>query len=49
MEDDLIRENRVPVDLLDLYAQIGVDVLRRMRKFNKAQCVGAINVTGGMG
>jgi len=37
MEDGLIRENWVLVDLLDLYSQIGTDVLGRMREFNKAR------------
>ena len=32
MEDGLIRENWVLVDLIDLYAQIGVDVFERMRE-----------------
>jgi hypothetical protein len=36
-EDDLIRENWVLVDLLHVYRQIGVDVLARMREFNKAR------------
>lgn len=36
-EDGLIRENWVLVDLLDVYNQIGVDVLARMREFNKAR------------
>jgi predicted ester cyclase len=31
VEGDLIRENWVLVDLLDVYAQLGVDVLARMR------------------
>lgn len=35
-EAGLIRENWVLVDLLDVYNQIGVDVLARMREFNKA-------------
>lgn len=35
-EAGLIRENWVLVDLLDVYSQIGVDVLARMREFNKA-------------
>lgn len=35
LEDGLIRENWVLVDLLDMWAQIGVDVLGRMREFNK--------------
>jgi hypothetical protein len=33
----LIRENWVLVDLLHVYRQIGVDVLARMREFNKAR------------
>ena len=37
LEGGLIRENWVLVDLLDLYAQIGVDVLARMREFGKAR------------
>ena len=48
-EGDLIRENWVLVDLLDLYAQIGVDVLARMREFNKARNVGPVSVPDGMG
>jgi hypothetical protein len=37
VEDGRIRENWVMVDLLDVYAQLGVDVLARMREFNKAR------------
>ncbi len=37
LEAGLIRENWVMVDLIDMYAQIGVDVLARMRDFNKAR------------
>ncbi|WCR11505.1 ester cyclase [Paracoccus stylophorae] len=37
LENGLIRENWVLVDLLDMYDQIGVDVLGRMREFNKAR------------
>ena len=37
LEDGLIRENWVLVDLLDLYRQVGVDVLARLREFNKAR------------
>ncbi|MBC6403556.1 MAG: ester cyclase [Hyphomonadaceae bacterium] len=48
MEGGLIRENWVLVDLLDLYAQIGVDVLARMREFNKARHIGSINVPDGL-
>ncbi|MDP5308915.1 ester cyclase [Paracoccus sp. 2205BS29-5] len=37
LDGGLIRENWVMIDLLDLYDQIGVDVLARMREFNKAR------------
>lgn len=37
VENGKIRENWVLVDLLDMYDQIGVDVLARMREFNKAR------------
>lgn len=37
LEGGKIRENWVMVDLLDLYAQIGVDVFVRLREFNKAR------------
>jgi hypothetical protein len=37
LENGLIRENWVLVDLLHMYDQIGVDVLARMREFNKAR------------
>ncbi|MEM6373357.1 MAG: ester cyclase [Pseudomonadota bacterium] len=37
VDDGLIRENWVLVDLLQMYDQIGVDVLGRMREFNKAR------------
>lgn len=37
LENGLIRENWVMVDLLDMYDQIGTDVLARMREFNKAR------------
>lgn len=37
LEKGLIRENWVLVDLLQMYDQIGVDVLARMREFNKAR------------
>ena len=36
-EKGLIRENWVLIDLLDVYHQLGVDVLGRMREFNKAK------------
>ncbi|EKE43123.1 hypothetical protein OCGS_2714 [Oceaniovalibus guishaninsula JLT2003] len=37
IERGLIRENWVLVDLLDMWRQLGVDVLARMRAFNKAR------------
>ena len=37
LENGLIRENWVLVDMLHMYDQIGVDVLARMREFNKAR------------
>ncbi|MEO0391428.1 MAG: ester cyclase [Pseudomonadota bacterium] len=37
LEDGLIRENWVLVDLLHMWSQIEVDVLARMREFNKAR------------
>ena len=48
IENGLIRENWVRVDLLDLYAQVGGDVLGRMREFNKARSIGVITVPDGM-
>lgn len=48
MEDGLIRENWVLVDLLDMWTQIGVDVLGRMREFNKARNLAPVCVPGGM-
>ncbi|MEP6971364.1 MAG: ester cyclase [Betaproteobacteria bacterium] len=38
-ENGLIRENWVLVDLLHVYRQIGVDVLARMREFNKVRAL----------
>ena len=37
LDGDLIRENWVMVDLLHMYAQLGVDVMARMREFTKAR------------
>jgi predicted ester cyclase len=37
VEGDLIRENWVLIDMLSVYDQLGVDVLGRMREFNKAR------------
>ena len=42
LEGDLIRENWVLVDLLDVYHQLGVDVLGRMREFTKARPQGSV-------
>lgn len=42
IENGLIRENWVLLDLLDIYDQIGVDVLGRMREFNKARVLGEV-------
>jgi len=42
IEDGLIRENWVMVDLLDAYQQLGVDVLARMREFNKVRVQGRL-------
>ncbi len=36
VEGDKIRENWVLIDMLDVYRQLGVDVLGRMREFTKA-------------
>jgi predicted ester cyclase len=48
LEGGLIRENWVLVDLLDLYAQIGVDVLARLAAFNKARNLGPVSLPLGM-
>ena len=48
VEQGLIRENWVLVDLLDVYAQIGVNVLARMEEFNKTRPDGSIRLGDGM-
>ena len=48
LEDGLIRENWVLVDLPDLYSQVGVDVLGRMREFNKARVLSPVSVPSGL-
>lgn len=47
VENGKIRENWVLVDLLDVYAQCGVDVLARMSEFNKAKSIGPIALPEG--
>ncbi|MBE3640431.1 ester cyclase [Mangrovicoccus algicola] len=42
IENGLIRENWVLVDLLHAYHQLGVDVFRRLREFNKARVPGRV-------
>ena len=48
LERGLIRENWVLIDLLNLYDQIGVDVLGRVREFNKARNIGVLQIPDGM-
>ncbi|WP_417840061.1 ester cyclase [Tritonibacter scottomollicae] len=48
LENGKIRENWVLVDLLDAYAQLGVDVFARLREFNKARNLTPINIPNGM-
>ncbi len=48
IEAGKIRENWVLVDLLDAYAQLGVDVFARLREFNKARNLGRISLPSGM-
>ncbi|SLN42286.1 ester cyclase [Ruegeria meonggei] len=48
VENGKIRENWVLVDLLDAYAQLGVDVFARLREFNKARNMGRIEIPDGM-
>jgi predicted ester cyclase len=42
LEAGMIRENWVLVDLLDMYAQIGLDVFARLKEFNKARVMGPV-------
>ena len=42
VSDGRIRENWVMVDLLDAYRQLGLDVFRRLREFNKARVPGRV-------
>ena len=47
-EKGLIRENWVLIDMLDIYRQLGVDVLARLAEFNKARNLGRVNLSDGM-
>lgn len=48
IEGDKIRENWVLVDLLDVYAQLGLDVFTRMRSFNAARVPGSVPFRDGV-
>jgi hypothetical protein len=48
LEDRKIRENWVQFDVLNVYMQLGVDVLARMREFNKARSMAAIPFDEGL-
>lgn len=48
LENGLIRENWVLIDLLDLYLQLGVDVLARLNEFNKARNLSPVVLSDGM-
>tara|TARA_R110002124_G_scaffold106467_17_gene258350 strand:+ start:9653 stop:10696 length:1044 start_codon:yes stop_codon:yes gene_type:complete len=48
LEGGLIRENWVLVDLLDVYRQVGVDVLGRLGEFNKARNLGPVTLDDGL-
>ena len=47
LESNKIRENWVLLDLLDIYKQLGVDVLARLREFNKAHNINNLSLTLG--
>ena len=44
IENGLIRENWVMVDLLDVYNQLGVDVFKRLKEFNKVRLMGRLSM-----
>jgi hypothetical protein len=44
IENGLIRENWVMVDLLDVYNQLGVDVFKRLKEFNKVRLMGRLTM-----
>ncbi|MDC0738657.1 ester cyclase [Cognatishimia sp. SS12] len=48
VENGKIRENWVLVDLIDIYAQLGLDVFSRLREFNKARNLGALSISDGL-
>ena len=45
---ELLDENWVLIDMLDIYRQLGVDVLARLAEFNKARNLGRIHLSDGM-
>ena len=48
LEAGKIRENWVLFDVLNVHMQLGVDVLARMREFNKARSMAAIPFDDGL-
>ncbi|MGF1767274.1 ester cyclase [Enterovibrio makurazakiensis] len=42
IEDEKIKENWVLIDLLDIYAQLGVDVFARLKAFNTSRPTGSV-------
>lgn len=44
VQNGKIRENWVLIDLIDVYAQIGVDIFTRLQEFNKARNMGVIDL-----
>jgi enoyl-[acyl-carrier-protein] reductase (NADH) len=48
LEKGRIRENWVQIDVLNTFAQLGVDVLARMREFNKARSPDPLSLSEGL-
>ena len=48
LENGRIRENWVQIDVLNTYDQLGVDVLARMREFNKGKATGPLVLSDGL-
>ncbi len=48
VEQGKIRENWVLVDLLHVYAQLGIDVFARLNEFNKARSLAPLQLPDGM-